>query len=320
MSQERSLADPYAPTDGPVAVIGAGVIGASWGAFLAAHGRVVRLHDLDPERLARGLAQARDQARFLTDHDLADPAQAETGLASLAGHGTLAEAVRDAAVVLECVAERYDVKDAVFSAADAHAPRHALLVTCTSGLSISRIQQAARYPDRCLAGHPYNPPHLIPLVEIAPGNQTAPEALTAAHAFFLSVGKAPVVLHREVPGYLANRMSAALWREAINLVLDGVATVDDVDRAIRLGPGLRWAVMGPHMLYHLGGGPGGIRHHVEHLRQAKEETWRDLAAWHVMPPGSADALEAGLPPLDQLAALADQRDQALLRVLRALEP
>jgi 3-hydroxyacyl-CoA dehydrogenase len=132
------------------------------------------------------------------------------------------------------------------------------------------------------------------------------------------MGKTPVVLKRESPGYLANRMAAALWREAINLVLDGVASVADVDNAIRLGPGLRWAVMGPHLLYHLGGGEGGIRYHVEHLRAAKEEMWKDMNDWKRMPEMTAEALERGLPELGEIAALAQKRDEALVRVIQAL--
>jgi len=137
--------------------------------------------------------------------------------------------------------------------------------------------------------------------------------------FYERLGKAPVVLKREVPGYLANRLSAALWREAINLVLDGVASVTDVDRAIHLGPGLRWSVMGPHLLYHLGGSEGGIRRHIEHLRASKEAMWQDMNDWKSMPRATTEALEQGLPGLDEIATLAQERDQALVRVIKALD-
>ena len=249
---------------------------------------------------------------------MADEAQAEAGLRALAPCHELAEAVSEAAFIQEAVYESYEVKGAVFEAVDRFAPRRALIVTSSSGLSISRIQASARYPDRCLAGHPYNPPHLIPLVEVVPGRQTDPQAVEAARRFYESMGKTPVVLKRESPGYLANRMAAALWREAINLVLEGVASVADVDNAIRLGPGLRWAVMGPHLLYHLGGGEGGIRYHVEHLRAAKEEMWQDMNDWKTMPEMTAEALERGLPELAEIAALSRRRDEALVRVIQAL--
>jgi carnitine 3-dehydrogenase len=306
--------------DGPVAVIGAGVTGASWAALFAAHGRPVFLHDEDPKRSSSGVERASAHIRFLLDHDMTDPHQVEAGVRALRSCTTLSEAVKEAAFIQEAVFESYEVKRAVFEAVDRHAPRQALIATSSSGLSISRIQTAARYPDRCLAGHPYNPPHLIPLIEIAPGRHTAPEAMETARRFYESMGRVPVMLKRDVPGYLANRMSAALWREAINLVLDGVASVADVDRAIHLGPGLRWAVMGPHLLYHLGGGEGGIRYHIEHLRAAKEAMWHDMTDWKTMPAETTEVLEQGLPGSTQIEALTHERDEMLVRVIRALRP
>ncbi len=173
-------------------------------------------------------------------------------------------------------------------------PPEALICTSSSGLSISDIQTAARRPQRCLAAHPYNPPHLVPLVELAPGELTAPEAMRRARAFYIAVGKEPVLLTRDLPGYIANRLSAALWREAVDLVARGIATVDDVDRAVSFGPGLRWAAMGPHLLYDLGGGAHGIRGHLEHLSAVKEGMLRDLAAWTEFPAATSDLLAEGL--------------------------
>lgn len=301
---------------GPAAVIGAGVTGASWAALFASRGLKVRLYDKDTEALGKGVERTQQYIHFLIEHGMANAEEAKAGLAALKPCAELSEAVEDVAFVQECVYESYETKSAVFEVIDLHAPRKALIATSSSGLSISRIQRAARYPDRCLAGHPYNPPHLIPLVEIAPGEKTTKEAVEAARLFYESVGKAPVVLRREIPGYLANRMSAALWREAINLVLDGVASVADVDRAIHLGPGLRWALMGPHLLYHLGGGEGGIRYHIAHLRYAKEEIWQDLNDWKVMPPQTTGALERDLPRLEDLEGLARNRDEALVRIIK----
>jgi 3-hydroxyacyl-CoA dehydrogenase len=301
---------------GLVAVIGAGITGASWAALFASRGLNVRLHDKDPEALSKGLERTQQYVHFLIDHGMADQKEAEAGLKALQPCEELYQAVEDAVFVQESVYENYEIKCAVFEALDRHVPRHALIATSSSGLSISRIQEAARYPDRCLAGHPYNPPHLIPLVELAPGEKTAKETVEAARRFYEGVGKTPVILNRAVPGYLANRMSAALWREAINLVLDGVASVADVDRAISLGPGLRWAVMGPHLIYHLGGGEGGIRYHVEHLRSAKEEIWHDLDEWKDLPSETAKVLEQGLPRLEEIKPLTRKRDEALVRIIK----
>ena len=212
------------------------------------------------------------------------------------------------------------LKREVFAAVDAAAPPDALICTSSSGLSISDIQTAAARPERCLAAHPYNPPHLVPLVELAPGALTSPEAMERAAAFYAAVGKEPVKLTRDLPGYLANRLSAALWREAVDLVLRGVATVEDVDKAVSYGPGLRWAAMGPHLLYDLGGGEEGIVGHVEHLAAVKEGMLRDLATWTTFPPETGEALAAGLADekgartYDELVA---ERDALLVAYLRA---
>ncbi|MCK4741229.1 MAG: hypothetical protein KAS80_02995 [Anaerolineales bacterium] len=305
-------------TDGPVAVVGVGLTGASWGALFAAHGRNVRFFDQDPLAAVKGLERARAFVNFLVEHDLVIAEVAAEGLKQLEVCTEIESAVQDVVFVQEAVYDSYDAKKAAFISIDQAAPRHALISSSSSGLSISKIQTATTYPERCLAGHPYNPPHLIPIVEIAPGELTDPQAIEAAQAFYTSVGKIPVVLRREVPGYLANRMSAALWREAINLVLSGVASVEDVDNAIRYGPGLRWAVMGPHMLYHLGGGEGGIRYHIEHLTNTKEGMLQEMNDWKTMPVGTVDALEDGLPPPEDITDLANYRDEKLAGLLHAL--
>jgi len=308
---------PYR-SDGPVAVVGVGLTGASWGALFAAHGRSVRLFDQDSSVALAGLERARSFVRFLIKHELADAELAATGLKNLEICMDIETAVQDVVFVQEAVYDSYEAKMAVFKAIDQSAPRHALISSSSSGLSISKIQTSTNHPERCLSGHPYNPPHLIPIVEIAPGDLTDPDAIQAAKEFYSSVGKIPVVLRREVPGYLANRMSAALWREAINLVLSGVASVEDVDNAIRYGPGLRWSVMGPHMLYHLGGGEGGIRYHIDHLTKTKEGMLQDMDDWKSIPAPTSDALEAGLPPLEEISDLASERDEKLAALLHAL--
>jgi 3-hydroxypropionate dehydrogenase (NADP+) len=305
--------------DGPVAVVGIGLTGASWAALFAAYGRSVRLYDQDSSVAAAGLERARVFVNFLVEHQLANKELAESGLKRLEINSQIETAVKDTVFVQEAVYDSYEAKMAVFQAIDRSAPKRALISSSTSGLSISKIQTATKNPERCLSGHPYNPPHLIPIVEIAPGEATDVEAISAAESFYKSVGKIPVVLKREVPGYLANRMSAALWREAINLVLSGVASVEDVDNAIRYGPGLRWAVMGPHMLYHLGGGEGGIRYHIEHLTKTKEGMLQDMHDWKSMPSGTVDALETGLPSLDEIGDLTSERDEKLAALLRTLD-
>lgn len=305
----------------PVTVVGAGLTGASWAGLFAAAGLEVRLQDVDGARLTAAVDRAGAAARFLVENGLADAAAAERGIGLLTATTDLAEAVADAVHVQECVREDLALKRRLFAAADRAAPSDALVCTSSSGLSISEIQTAAaHHPERCLAAHPYNPPHLVPLVELAPGRLTAPEALTRAVAFFTGVGKEPVTLTRDLPGYIANRLSAALWREAVDLVLRGVATVEDVDTAVRCGPGLRWAAMGPHLLYDLGGGEGGIRGHMEHLAASKEGMLRDLATWTMFPAETAETLDAGLAREKagrSHAELAAERDSLLVSFMRA---
>lgn len=304
-----------------VAVVGAGNTGASWAGLFAAHGCAVRLYDSDKAATARGLARAGAAVAFLVDMELADADVAREGLAHLAGSADLEQAVSGAYLVQECVSDDLALKQAVFADISAHAPDTALIATSTSGLSITAIQRNARLPERTLAAHPYNPPHLVPLVELAPGALTSSTTMERAREFYAAVGKHPLVMRHDVPGYIANRLSAALWREAIELVRSGVATVEEVDRAVSLGPGLRWAVMGPHLIYHLGGGAAGIRGHIRHLTQTKEGMLRDLASWTTFPTDTADVLARGVEQeaagrgLDQLER---ERDEALAAVVKAL--
>jgi carnitine 3-dehydrogenase len=304
-----------------IGVVGAGGTGASWAGLFAAFGHHVRLFDTRPEVAARAVGRAAAAARFLAAHGLADERSAEAGVAGLTAAPTLEEAVAGAFLVQECVTDDVELKRAVFAQVSRAAPDECLIATSSSGLSITAIQRDSHLPGRTLAAHPYNPPHIIPLVELMPGEATDLRTLERAKVLFEGVGKEPVVLTRDIPGYIANRMSAALWREAIELVRSGVATVEDVDRAISYGPGLRWAVMGPHLIYHLGGGDAGIRGHVAHLTATKETMLRDLASWTTFPADTADVLhegvqaESGGKPIAELQA---ERDEALVAVVKAL--
>lgn len=305
--------------EGHVTVVGAGLTGASWAALFLIHGRRVRIYDRNPKIQETAIDRIHDHVALLRPPASDSGHRTDADLDGLLFCNELVDAVEDSVFVQECVHESYEAKREVFRLVDRFASPQTVIATSSSGLSVSRIQTAARRPERCLAGHPYNPPHLIPLVEVAPGDKTSPEAVAAARRFYESVGKRPVVLSRDIPGYLANRMSAALWREAVNLVLDGVASVEDVDHAIAWGPGLRWAVMGPHLIYHLGGGEGGIRYHMDHLADTKETILSDLKEWKKFPPHTAEALAEGLPTLDETESLSVERDRKILRIIRALE-
>jgi carnitine 3-dehydrogenase len=288
-----------------VAVVGAGVIGASWTALFLAHGLDVVATDPAPgaeERLRADVAA--------------------TGLAArgrLTFVGDAAEAVAGADFVQENGPERIDVKHALFAALDAAARPDVVLASSSSGLLPSAIATACTaHPERLLIGHPFNPPHLLPLVEVVPGERTGEAAVEQAMAFYTALGKKPIRLRHELPGHVANRLQAALWREAYSLVDRGVATVADIDTAIANGPGLRWALLGPFAVQHLSGGPGGIAHVLEHLGPPTEAWWRDMGDPSLTPELAAKiaaGVAAELDGTDQ-AELVARRDAAL-RVLLA---
>ena len=305
-----------------MAVIGAGLTGGSWAGLYAAAGLEVRLHDVDGARLEAAVERAAAAAGFLAGSGLADMQTAERGVELLTGTADLAAAVAGVTHVQECVREDLDAQ--ARGVRGRRAPRRRPTRSSARARPASpsaTSRRRRRGPERCLAAHPYNPPHLVPLVELAPGALTSPEAMDRAAAFYASVGKEPVKLTRDLPGYLANRLSAALWREAVDLVLRGVATVEDVDKAVSCGPGLRWAAMGPHLLYDLGGGEDGIVGHVEHLaggqgghaarpRDVDDVPARDRRG--AATPASPD--EKGARSYDELVA---ERDALLVAYLRA---
>jgi len=306
---------------GKIGIVGTGLIGASWGAFYASKGLAVSLFDADASARQAGRERTFTYLTFLKEQNLLDAEGYDQAIASVTLTDDLSDAVGGARLIQESVSERYDVKKDVFRQIDRAAPPDAILASSSSGLLISELQTVMQHPGRSLIAHPFNPPHLIPLVELVPGKQTAPEVLAEAKALFESLGKVPVVLNQEVPGHIANRLQAAVWREAIDLVLKGVASVADVDKALAVGPGIRWALMGPHMIFHLGGGPGGIQHFIDHVGVSFDKLWADMASWTSLPAETTDALvsgvreEAGDTPA---AELARWRDEKIVQLLKAI--
>lgn len=310
-----------APLDDPqatltVAVIGSGLIGAGWAAYFLAKGLSVRAYDPDPAAFARMTESIAAVWPYMQRAGLAG----EGAPPAFAAFDTVEAACEGAGYIQENGPENLDVKRRLMQQIDAASGPGAVIASSTSSLLPSDFQTLAARPDRIIAAHPFNPPSLLPLVEIVGGALTAPEAVDWAMAFFTRLGKRPIRVRREVPGYVANRMTAALYREAVDLVASGVATVEDVDAAIASGPGLRWAAMGPHLLYHLGGGSGGYRHYLDHLGPAQERRWATLKTPDLTPE-LKDALVAGVEA--EIAALGSgdleaQRDHALAEVLAIL--
>ncbi|MDQ1538805.1 MAG: hypothetical protein QOE58_3198 [Actinomycetota bacterium] len=299
-----------------VAVIGTGIIGSSWAAHFLAHGLDVVASDPSPGAEDRLRSDVAAHWPVLTQIGLTDGASTER----LTFTADLEAAVADADFVQENGPEREDLKHALFARIDAATRPDVVLASSSSGLLPSAIAAGCpEHPERMLIGHPFNPPHLIPLVEVVPGTKTSAGAVDQAMAFYTAVGKRPIRLRQELPGHIANRLQAALWREAYSLVDRGVASVTDIDTAIAYGPGLRWAVLGPFVNQHLSGGPGGLTHILEHLGPPMVAWWDDLGHPELTPELAA-ALVAGvdeeLAGVDQ-AKLVAHRDAVLNALLTA---
>ncbi|MFD4674358.1 3-hydroxyacyl-CoA dehydrogenase NAD-binding domain-containing protein [Lentzea sp. NPDC058450] len=270
------------------AVIGAGVIGLSWARLFAGHGHSVKVVDPRP--------------------DLVVP----DGVQVVA---SLADAVRDADVVQENGPEDLEFKKSLFAELVREAPQHALLLSSSSAIPSTAFTQGID-GSRVLIGHPFNPPHVIPLVEVVPGEQTTEESIARAVDFYRALGRTPVVERKEIPGFVGNRLQAALSREAAYLVEQGVVTPADLDTVVTHSLGLRWATVGPFLGAHLGGGPGGYRHLAEHI--GKSMRGLELGTPAQDPERLIKAVEDAYGS-STYSALAETRDRRQLAVLTALE-
>jgi len=296
-----------------IGVVGTGVIGASWAAHFLAHGHDVVATDPAPGAEERLRADVAAHWPVLQPVEGASPER-------LTFTADPASAVADADFVQENGPEREDVKHALYAVLDEAARPDVVLASSSSGMLPSVIARGCpQHPERVVIGHPFNPPHLIPLVEVVPGEKTSEATVERALAFYAAVGKKPIRLRQEVPGHVANRLQAALWQEAYSLVERGVATVADIDAAIANGPGLRWAVLGPFLNQHLSGGPGGLAHILEHLGPPTEQWWRDLGRVTLSPELNAKLVSgvddelAGIDPAELVA----RRDAVLTTLLAA---
>jgi 3-hydroxyacyl-CoA dehydrogenase len=298
-----------------VAIIGTGVIGASWTALFLAKGLEVTATDIAPNAEAA-------LRRFI---EAAWPALERLGLAPGASQSKLtftsdlAAAVRGADLVQENGPERIDFKKKLYGQLDELLPPDVIIASSSSGLTMSEIQSgAASHPERCVIAHPFNPPHLVPLVEIVGGAKTSEETIERASEFYTALGKQTVRLHKEVPGHVANRLQAALAREVYYLVGEGVVSVTDVDKALSWGPGLRWGIMGQVMLNHLGGGEGGIEHFFQQFTGPMTAWWKVLGSPELTPDLQRKLIdgvhaEAAARSVDELAA---ERDEILLGLIQ----
>lgn len=297
-----------------IAVVGTGVIGASWSAYYLARGFDVVATDPAPNAEA-------NLRRYV---DEAWPLLVSTGLSDGASRDRLTfttnmpQALAGADFVQENGPERPDFKKKLFADMDAATPVDSIIASSSSGITPSVMQSQCAHPERVLVGHPFNPPHVIPLVEVVGGSKTSEEAVRRAMAFYASIGKKAVRLNKELPGHVANRLQAALYREVLYLVEQGVLSVADADDAVSYGPGLRWGVMGPSLQWHLGGGQGGIKHFMEHLLPGMVQMWNVLGTPNVTPElqrtlADGVAQEAAGRSVEQLA---EEENETLVGLLR----
>ncbi|ONI79615.1 hydroxylacyl-CoA dehydrogenase [Actinosynnema sp. ALI-1.44] len=276
-----------------VAVIGAGTIGLSWARLFASYGMTVRVSDPRP--------------------DLAEAVADIPGDVQIAA--SVADAVRGADVVQENGPESLEFKKDLFTTLVRLAPAHALLLSSSSAIPSSAFTEDIEDASRILIGHPFNPPHVLPLVEVVPGRRTSEESVQAAVAFYRSVGRTPVVERKEIPGFVGNRLQSALSREAIFLVEQGVVTPEDLDAVVMNSLGIRWAATGPFLASHLGGGPGGYRHLMEHIGASMREI--DLGEPSTDPEPLIEAVERayGAATYEELTETRDRRQQAVMSAL-----
>ncbi|MBM3388879.1 MAG: 3-hydroxyacyl-CoA dehydrogenase [Betaproteobacteria bacterium] len=288
-----------------IAVVGGGLIGSSMARLFVENGLKVTIYE--PDKAARGRLDQTMRGWAL-------------GSRVPAIHAELEAALCGAQFVLEAAPERLPLKQALLKEMEIFLAKDVVIATATSSLLVSDMQVGMVHPNRLVAAHPFNPPHLIPLIEVAGSESTSEEALATTYGLFKAIGRRPVRLKREAIGHIANRLTSALYQEAVHIVSSGIASVADVDDAVRYGPGIRWAVMGPHMLYHLGAGEGGYAKYLKHLGPTQEARWASLGK-----PRLDDSTrqmlidgvnqEAAGRDIEQLCA---DRDQGLLAILQAL--
>jgi carnitine 3-dehydrogenase len=304
-----------------IAIVGTGTIGASWATHFLARGYDVVA--TDPGAGAESALRDYVERAWGTASRLGLEPDASPD--RLVFTPDLDAAVTDSDFVQESAPERPELKIDLLARIDAAAPPGTIIASSSSGITMSVMQSKCQAAQRTLIGHPFNPPHLIPLVEVVGGERTAPEFLDTAMQFYAAIGKRPILLNKELPGHVANRLQSALYREVVHLVEQGVLSVADADDAVSWGPGLRWGTMGPSLLWHLGGGQGGIQHFMDTLMPRMAQQWQELGNPTFTPALEMQIVngvidEAHGRSIDDLAALRDDMLLALIATRTASRP
>lgn len=308
-----------------VASIGGGVIGSSWTLLFAMRGLKVWQYDINEEQIGNCINNIDRNIASLLEFGAIQANQVEAIKGRISFTTSIAEAVKEAQFIQENGPERLPIKQSILAEIESAASADAIYASSSSGLLISDVTANAAHPERCVGGHPYNPPHLIPLVEITYSDKTDQANVQLAKAFYQSIGKEAVVLNRECPGYIANRLQLAVYREMIDLVMRGVCTAEDADKSLTFGPGIRWAIFGHNMIMQLGN-PGGLKGMMAMLGTGGDAWLADMADWKHMPneeygeiaQASVDEMMKNFP--DEIGhtnpEIAKYRDRMLIEILK----
>lgn len=266
-----------------VACVATGVIGSSWATGFAMKGYPVALYDVDEDKLASARQFVKKNLDYLCEKDIITQAQVDAAWEKLVFTTSMEEAVSDVQFIQESGPENYDIKRSILKRMEDCTAPDTIIASSTSGLKMTEIARDAIHPERCIVGHPYNPPHLIPLVDVCKGEKTSDETAQCTYDFYRLLGKEPILLKKEVLGFIANRLQLALWREATEIVNRGICGVEDIDKAVTYGPGLRWALVGPALANQLNSGGAGLISLTHHLEPSWNLWMDDLADWHRFP-------------------------------------
>ena len=310
-------------TDGQVrvAIIGLGDIGKGWAALCTAAGWPVAAFDTDSIATEDAPEDIKMRARMLVALNRASAEDVEAGLNSLTVARSLLQACKDADWIIEAGPEDLSTKQKIFQSIESVAQRARAITSSTSSFTANDVAARCTRHHRCFVVHPLNPVELIPLVEVVSGTETDRTLIELTKGWLRALGRIPVEIKKSVPGNVATRIAAAVWREAIHLVLEGVINVDDLDRAVSLGPALGWAAAGPHLTYHLAAGDGGVRTLIQNLLQTFEEIWADLATWSKLEPEQRRKLVSSVEKAyeENIDRIRPARDRRLAAILRGLE-
>lgn len=277
-----------------VTCYGSGLIGSSWATHFILKELVTIIYDIDDVKLKDAKERIEHNLDFLLKQGVIDKKGYKACLDRLTLTTDQKNAVKDSFLIQENGPENYEIKRKIINNIEKYAPTDTIIASSTSGLLISEIANEAKYPERIIGAHPYNPPHLIPLVELSGGKKTKSEILDKAKDFYKGIDKEPVILKKEALGFISNRLQMALYREVLDLVEKGVCTYEDVDIACCYGPGLRYALMGPNLIYQLGGGDKGVKGLFSHVGPSIESWWEDMATWTKWPENHLEKIQNGV--------------------------